>query len=240
MIKVVNAADLYRRPLLAASMFKDRAAQFKYRLGWDAVKLDDLGLEFDDYDTLNPIYVMVEDENGEHCGSGRMMPTTGRTMIAEHFSDLTGGVPISSPLIWEITRLCVSPRLDKADPFARRVPAALLYAGCDLALRSGVAFCVAVFFKPMLRVFRSAGFEPEVIGSRPSPEGEIMAGLWEITRESTDRLAERAGVDPTVDLRYFPNEARFGFDRATTAATTAATVTTATRAATTPALAVAA
>lgn len=225
MIKVVNAADLYRRPLLAASMFKDRAAQFKYRLGWDAVKLDDLGLEFDDYDALNPIYVMVEDENGEHCGSGRMMPTTGRTMIAEHFSDLTGGVPLSSPLIWEITRLCVSPRLDKGDPMSRRVPAALLYAGCDLALRSGVEFCTAVFFKPMLRVFKQAGFVPEVIGSRPSAEGEILAGLWEMTREATDQLAERAGVDPTVDLRYFPNEAHFGFDRAAVETKTAKTRT---------------
>jgi len=213
MIKVVNAADLYRRPVLAASMFRDRAAQFHDRLGWEAIQLDDLGLEFDQYDALNPIYVMIEDENGEHCGSGRMMPTTGRTMIAEHFSELTGGVAIQSPLIWEITRLCVSPRLKPGGSLARRAPAALLWAGCDLALRSGVEFCVAVFFAPMLRVFKAAGFTPEVIGSKHYPDGEICAGLWEITEEARDRLAERARVSADQDLRYFPSEGAFRFER---------------------------
>lgn len=213
MIKVVHAADLYRRPILAASMFRDRAAQFHHRLGWEAIQLDDLGLEFDQYDALDPIYVMIEDENGEHCGSGRMMPTTGRTMIAEHFADLTGGVAIQSPLIWEITRLCVSPRLRPGSALARRAPAALLWAGCDLALRSGVEFCVGVFFAPMLRVFKAAGFTPEVLGTQQSSDGEICAGLWEITEEARDRLAERAHVAPERDLRYFPTLAAFPFDR---------------------------
>jgi acyl homoserine lactone synthase len=212
MIKIVNAADLYRRPVLAASMFRDRAAQFHHRLGWEAIQLDDVGLEFDQYDELNPIYVMLEDENGEHLGSGRMMPTTGRTMISEHFSNLTGGVAIQSPLIWEITRLCVSPRLTANADMARRAPAALLAAGCDLALRSGVEFCVAVFFRPMLRVFKSAGFVPEVLGSHRYPEGEIVAGLWEITAEARDNLADRAGMACAEDIRYFPSADRFGFE----------------------------
>jgi acyl homoserine lactone synthase len=227
MIKIVNAADLYRRPVAAASMFKDRAAQFKNRLQWDAVELDDVGLEFDEYDTLNPIYVIAEDEKGEHLGSGRMMPTTGRTMIAEHFSNLTDGTPISSPLIWEITRLCVSPRLAAGDPRARTVPAALLYAGCDLSLRSGVEFCVAVFFKPMYRVFKSVGFAPEIIGEQKYDEGTICAGLWEITPEGRDNLADRAGIAQATDLRYFPNAASFGFDAAAPAVAATSTATTA-------------
>jgi acyl homoserine lactone synthase len=222
MIKIVHAADLYRRPVLAASMFRDRAAQFHHRLAWDAVRLDDQGLEFDQYDELNPVYVMIEDENGEHCGSGRMMPTTGRTMIAEHFSDITGGVDLRSPLIWEITRLCVSPRLRPGSSLARRAPAALLWAGCDLALRAGVEFCVAVFFAPMERVFKAAHFAPEIIGVRESPEGDICAGLWEITPEARDRLAARAGVDPETSLQYFPSLDRFPFRSAPQRSATAA------------------
>lgn len=217
MIKIVNAVDLYRRPIAAASMFKDRAAQFKQRLQWEAVQLDDLGLEFDQYDELNPIYVIVEDDAGEHLASGRVMPTTGRTMIAEHFTELTGGVAIRSPLTWEITRLCVSPRLSASDPRARAVPAALLGAGCDLCLRSGVELCVAVFFKPMQRVFKSIGFAPEIIGEKRYPEGVICAGVWEITEDARDNLIERAGGAP-ADLRYFPSEARFNFSKAPEAA----------------------
>jgi acyl homoserine lactone synthase len=39
-------------------MFRDRAAQFHHRLGWD-VRLDDMGLEFDQYDAHNPLYIII-------------------------------------------------------------------------------------------------------------------------------------------------------------------------------------
>jgi acyl homoserine lactone synthase len=213
MIKIVHAADLYRRPLLAASMYKDRALQFKERLGWEAVSLDDKGLEFDQYDDLNPVYVIVEDEDGQHCGSGRLMPTTGRTMTAEHFSHLTGGVDIRSPLIWEVTRLCVSPRLNGSS-LARRVPAALFYAGYDAALRAGVEFFVAVYFGHMHRVWKSIGCTPELLGSEMTADGEICAGLWEITQEMRDELGRRAGLIAETPLSYFPSPEKFDQQRA--------------------------
>ncbi|TVQ56926.1 MAG: autoinducer synthase [Rhodobacteraceae bacterium] len=208
MIKIVHAADLYRRPVLAASMFRDRALQFKDRLQWGAIETDDMGLEFDQYDELNPIYVIIEDENGQHACSARLLPTTGRTMLREHFSDLTGGVDISSPLIWEVTRLCLAPK--EADGISpRRAPAALFWAGCDLALRSGVEFFVAVYFSHMQRVWKMGGFAPEVLGTRDTPDGEICCGLWEITPAFRDMLAERSGLAGRNALQYFPSEARF-------------------------------
>jgi acyl homoserine lactone synthase len=208
MIRVVYAADLFRRPLLAASMFRDRAAQFHDRLGWQ-VDVDDQGLEFDQYDAHNPLYVIAEDADGAHLGSGRLMPTTGPTMIADHFADLTGGVDVCSALIWESTRFCVSPRAGRN---ALRVSSALLWAGADIALRAGVEFYVGVFAAPMLRVYRSCGWSPEVLGARESPEGEICAGLWEVTAETRDRLAERARGDLTGAIRFFPSADRFPFD----------------------------
>jgi acyl homoserine lactone synthase len=211
MIKVVHAADLYRRPLAAASMFRDRAAQFHDRLGWDAVSLDDHGLEFDSYDDLNPVYVIIEDEDGQHCGSGRLLPTTGRTMTADHFSDLMGGVPLSSPLIWEVTRLCITRRLAPGNPMVRRAPAALFYAGFDMALRAGVEFFVAVYFAHMQKVWKLIGAEPEVLGVRDTPDGQICGGLWEITPETRDRLRQRAGIVAERPVDYFPSDDRFPF-----------------------------
>lgn len=208
MIKIVHAADLYRRPILASSMFRDRAAQFKDRLQWGAIETDDMGLEFDQYDSLNPIYVIIEEEDGAHAASARLLPTSGRTMLNEHFSDLTGGVDIKSPLIWEVTRLCLAPSIANSLT-ARRAPATLFWAGCDLALRSGVEFFVAVYFAHMQRVWKLGGFAPEVLGSRQTPEGEIMCGLWEITPEFRDLLAERSGNLGRNALQYFPTEERF-------------------------------
>jgi acyl homoserine lactone synthase len=152
----------------------------------------------------------MQNERGEHLGSGRLLPTTGRTMLNDHFSELTGGVTISSPLIWETTRFCVSPRIAGNRRLALGVPAALLWAGCEIAMRSGVEFYAGVFAEPMLRVYKAAGWAPEVLGSRYTKEGTICAGLWEVTRETRDRLAERAamiGKEPA--LRFFPDEDRF-------------------------------
>jgi acyl homoserine lactone synthase len=207
MIKIVRAADLFRRPLLAASMFRDRAIQFRDRLGWD-VALDDQGLEFDAYDDLNPVYVIMHDEQGEHLGSGRLLPTTGRTMLGEHFPDLTDGVTISSSLIWETTRFCVSPRVRADRSLALRTPAALLWAGCEIARRSGVEFYVGVFNASMLKVYQRAGWTPEVLGSRKTDEGEICAGLWEVSQEVQDTLADRAGPD-LIGVQYYPDANRF-------------------------------
>jgi acyl homoserine lactone synthase len=84
-----------------------------------------------------------------------------------------------------------------------------------------------VFFKPMYRVFKSVGFAPEIIGEQKYDEGTICAGLWEITPEGRDNLADRAGIAQATDLRYFPNAASFGFDAAAPAVAATSTATTA-------------
>ncbi|HHS94793.1 MAG TPA: autoinducer synthase, partial [Rhodobacterales bacterium] len=109
MLRYVYGHDLGQFPHLAHSMFTDRAAQFKTRLGWD-VQVNAAGEERDQYDDLDPLYVIWQREDGLHGGSMRFLPTTGRTMVNEHFAFLNDGAPITSPLIWECTRFCLSPK----------------------------------------------------------------------------------------------------------------------------------
>ncbi len=189
MFTLVYGDDLFELPQLANEMFYDRRAQFKEALGWN-LALDALGREVDEYDLLNPLYVILRDANGGHLGSSRVLPTTGRTMIADHFSDLTDGVEIESPLIWETTRFFIAKR--GAD--SRRNAAALMWAGCQLGLRAGIQFYVGVTASHMVRVFRACGWPAEVIGRRTEPDGEICACLWEVNDEMCDRLRRRAGI----------------------------------------------
>ncbi len=179
---------------MADCMFRDRKMQFHEKLGWD-LQIDDRGREIDEYDRENPLYIIMHDGHGSHVGSTRLLPTTGPTMIADHFSDLTDGVAIASPAIWECTRFFV------AHPGAKgRAAAALMWAGCKFGLRSGVEFYVGVTAMHMVRVFQSCGWPAEVLGSRASAEGEICACLWEISAELCDQLADRAGISPGQDL----------------------------------------
>ncbi len=107
MLRYLYADELHKFPDLAKGMFRDRADQFKTRLGWD-VKVNDKGEERDQYDDLNPLYVIWEEADGSHGGSMRILPTTGPVMVNDVFGHLTGGSPINSPLIWEVTRFCLS------------------------------------------------------------------------------------------------------------------------------------
>lgn len=189
---LVYGDDLQDFPHLADQMLRDRGAQFKTELGWD-LNTDDAGRETDEYDLHNPLYLIHSDEDGRHAASTRLMPTTGPTMIADHFSHLTGGVSVSSSTIWEVTRFFVANR------GMRRAAPALMWAGCTLALRAGVEFYVGVTGAHMVRIFSACGWAPEVIGRSESPEGEICACLWEVTPELCARLAARAGVDPEAE-----------------------------------------
>jgi len=88
LIRYIYADDLTVFPKLRHSMFVDRASQFKTRLNWE-VAVDDTGYEMDEYDLLNPMYVIWQMPDGSHGGSMRLLPTVGKTMVNDHFLDLT-------------------------------------------------------------------------------------------------------------------------------------------------------
>ena len=189
MIRYVFAHELHKYPHLVDGMFKDRTSQFRDRMKWD-VAVDANGWERDQYDALAPLYIIYENEDGTHGGSGRLMPTTGRTMIGEHFSHLTDGVVIQSPTIWEITRLCISPNVKSARE-AMKITSSLLLAGIDAGLRFGLEFYVGVFDEPMLRVYKRLDFAPDVMGKSGEDRRAICAGLWPCTQEVRDAMARK-------------------------------------------------
>ena len=80
MLRYIYADQIDQFPRLRDGMFKDRASQFSDRLGWE-VKVDAHGYERDQYDDLNPMYILWEQPDGTHGGSLRLLPTTGETML---------------------------------------------------------------------------------------------------------------------------------------------------------------
>lgn len=185
MIRFLNSSQLLTHPKLKHSMHKDRAIQFSTRLRWE-VTVNNEGEEYDEYDNLNPLYVVIENFDGEHAGSLRYLPTTGRTMVNDHFMDLTDGVRIQSPHIWECTRFCISPTAD------RRVATQLLAAGAFLMQECCIDHFVGVFDEKMERVYRAIGASPNVLGRKQTKSGHIGVGLWEFDLENYQRLLRKA------------------------------------------------
>lgn len=199
MLRYVYAHDLARFPRLADTMFRDRAEQFHARLGWE-VTVNARGWEQDDYDALDPLYVIWEAPDGTHGGSMRFLPTVGRTMVNDHFAHLTGGVRIESPLIWECTRFCISPRAEGTA--ARKAAAALVLGAGEMMARAALAHFVGVFDGRMERIYRLYGVEPDVIGSAGEGAGRIGVGLWEMKPEAWPRILGRLGIDRATSLRW--------------------------------------
>lgn len=198
MLHYIYAEDLHQYPVLRDTMFRDRADQFKRRLGW-AVNVNARGEERDEYDDMNPLYVIWEKADGTHGGSMRFLPTTGDTMVNDHFLHLTDGVRIKSPLIWECTRFCLAPKAD------RTVTAALTLAAGELMEEFKLEHYVGVFDPRMERIYRLMGLSPEVIGRAVHEGEEIGVGLWEMTPEAFAPTMERAGIDRATSKKWFYN-----------------------------------
>lgn len=201
MLRYIYADDLHRFPTLARTMFLDRAAQFHDRLGWDVTLRPD-GSERDAYDDMNPLYVIWENETGRHGGSMRFLPTTGDTMVNDHFVHLSDGVEIRSPFIWECTRFCLAPNA------APRVSAALMLGGMELGLANHLSHSVGVFDARMVRIYARLGWGPTVLGTSGTGRDAISVGLWAFETEIRPRLLARAGVSDELSRHWF--ERSFG------------------------------
>jgi acyl homoserine lactone synthase len=196
MLRYVTNEGLGHLPHLRASMFRDRAAQFSDRLGW-AVAVDAQGFEQDQYDALDPLYVIWQEADGRHGGSMRFLPTTGRCMVNEHFAHLNGGAALRDPQIWECTRFCLAPG---AGP---HVAAALMLAGGELLARQGLRHFVGVFDANMERIYRRIGSCPQVLGHAGEGRDRTSLGLWSLTAEARSLVARRAGLSAALsDLWY--------------------------------------
>ena len=185
MLRILSATDLDRAPRLRDAMLRDRAAQFRGRLGWP-VQVDAHGRERDQYDHGGALYVVCTDAEGRHEGSARFLPTTGPHMTEDHFLHLTDGVALKSPLIWEVTRFCLAPGA------GRHVAPRIMLGGAEVMRALSLTHLLGVFDLPMLRVYAAIGSSPDLLGSRDG----IGAGLWAEDEAARARLLRRARVGP--------------------------------------------
>jgi acyl homoserine lactone synthase len=195
MLRYLFANELNEFPLLRDSMFRDRADQFHTRLGWN-VQLTEEGEERDQ-DALDPLYVIWEEPDGRHGGSMRFLPTTGRTMINEHFRMLLEDRPLANPKIWECTRFCL------ARDAAPNVSAALMLGGAEIGLGFDLSFSVGVFDARMVRIYRRLGWSPMVLGTVGEGRDAISAGLWNFSEARAHSLCEKAGIPRALSRLWF-------------------------------------
>src|SRR5687768_18329785 len=64
-------------------MYRLRHEVFHDRLGWEVTT--DNGMEHDEFDHADPVYVLAKGDEGEVLGCWRLLPTTGPNMLKDTF-----------------------------------------------------------------------------------------------------------------------------------------------------------
>ncbi|WP_170605194.1 acyl-homoserine-lactone synthase [Ruegeria arenilitoris] len=202
MILVVDGLNRHQFRDVLDDMFRLRARVFGGRLGWD-VKIEN-GREIDEFDHLDPAYVIGLDDGGNVVAAVRALQTTGPHMLADVFSAIMDGqAPIRSATLWESTRFCVDTnRLTRS-----KGKNSVSYATCELMIGSleyarsaGISDIITVIDPVMDRVLKRSNCAPYDYVGRTVPMGKVsaLAALLDCTEERISAVREFAGIHGDV------------------------------------------
>lgn len=193
---VVNGADLDQYPLLADQMFRLRAKIFRDELRW--VEADG-ERESDVYDNLDPVYVMHTDPLGlQLFACGRLMPTSGPTLLADVFGATIPDIDFASPFVWEITRLCLDDEKIRAhgrDAERMTILRSLHVAALEFGLRAGVETYLANFDDLRFRMWRRMNVHFDLIGTSDTFSTRVHLGVTACSEEALAAARGRLGLE---------------------------------------------
>jgi acyl-homoserine lactone synthase len=163
-VLVVGATNPNARELLA-KMFRQRHQVFVEEKGWKLKSYN--GLEFDNYDTDETVYLMALTPEGEMAASMRMMRTDKPHMLADVFADMCeGGVPRGSD-IWELTRGAMNKDL-RATGYWARMQCGLVEAALLWGVSKGTGIYTVDYTTALMRM----GWDGKPLGQPRMMDGE--------------------------------------------------------------------
>jgi len=202
MIHIVQSINAHLYGAELEQMFRQRASVFKDKLGW-SVDVDENGFEKDRYDTTDSVYLLhIDEESGEVLGSLRLLSTMGPTLLRDVFSDtLPSNFDFESPRIWECTRFAVDESVfeGRTDGLTTaRVASEMLFAIGEVGVTSGIETVVGNFAPPMLRIYKRAGCELDVLGKSDAYSVPVYLGAFEVAEHVLDAMRVRLKIDGTL------------------------------------------
>lgn len=192
---VVNRSDTrIRFGPFVTEMHHLRAEVFGGRLRWDVSCID--GQERDQFDVLDPTYILVRGPTGGVEASCRLLPTTGPYMLRDLWPALLHGhaAPCDEQT-WEVSRFWTMPSEHASGGLGsiHRVTQALLIYLLAVGLSNNLQRIVAVTEIRFERVLRRSGLSFEKYGQTAVPIGNTLAvaGWTDVTVDNLCRVVRR-------------------------------------------------
>ena len=154
-------------------MYRLRHEVFHDRLGWDVTS--DNGMEHDEFDEANPVYVLARGDENEVLGCWRMLPTTGPNMLKDTFPHLLHGQPIPHQAnVWELSRFAVSAlKSESASYCFSTLPMQMMQTLYRFAQLNGIVRYVTVTTVAVEKLICKSGVNVSRLGS-PIKIGRVM------------------------------------------------------------------
>jgi acyl homoserine lactone synthase len=186
---VRTRTELLHDSELATGMHRLRGRVFKERLDWDVSVSD--GLEIDQYDTFKPTYLLALVQR-DVVGCVRLLPTTGRNMLADTFPVLLDGHAAPKATgIWESSRFCVDTKsvVATAGNGLREATFLLFAAMIEWGQQRDLYAIATVTDLRMERILRRAGWHLDRLGTpRQIGATKAVAGLLPITDDAISAI----------------------------------------------------
>ncbi|RWB51880.1 MAG: GNAT family N-acetyltransferase [Mesorhizobium sp.] len=158
--------DLYgRHPSFLKQIYRLRAAVFGGRLEWDVSIAN--GEDRDQYDDLNPTYVLAITDSGQVAGCVRLLPACGPTMLEHTFPQLLEqGSLTPHPGMVESSRFCVDTSLaSQRDRRQLHLATLTLFAGIiEWSMANGYSEIVTATDLRFERILKRAGWPMRRLG----------------------------------------------------------------------------
>jgi N-acyl-L-homoserine lactone synthetase len=186
---------------LTMGMHRLRGRVFKERLDWDVSVTG--GREIDQYDAHKPTYLLVI-ERREVVGCVRLLPTTGRNMLADTFPVLLDGhAAPRAANIWESSRFCVDTKTvaATAENGLREATFLLFAAMIEWGQQCDLQAIATVTDLRMERILRRAGWHLDRLG-KPRQIGNTtaVAGLLPVTDDALGAIRAAGKISkPAID-----------------------------------------
>ena len=201
MLEIVQAGQAGKTHFLF-DMHRMRKRVFYDRMAWD-VTITPLGLEVDQFDLPEAVYVLALDNNRRVIGNWRLLPTTGPTMIRDLWPQFLNSIDLPcDPYVWEGSRFAVSSLEQNTRQGliqANRATRELLCGVTELCMMCGITTVFGMYDKRIRRIFKALDCRASEISERlqiGSIEAEV--GRFEINEEMITRLREASGIETTL------------------------------------------
>jgi len=208
MLEVVQAGQAGKTKLLF-EMHRFRTRIFKDRMGWD-VSITEDGLEVDQFDLPDTVYLLALDDDRKVVGTWRFNPTNGPTMIRDIWPQFLDTIDMpSDPNVWETSRFAVNSQKGDSEEGLAQVSKATgeLFCGItELCMLCGIREIYTMYDMRIARLLKRLDCTVKAISRRIKIDDNYAQVAAFVTNEDMlVRLRKATGITgPIVTADMLP------------------------------------